>query len=161
MSVLTLLQGIALGWAMAGASAIVITARGIPRLQEAENEVKAACSNPESKILALQCDATDRLAVEKTFAKMKEEIGHIDVLISNVGHLSHAEDFLTIGKKTVEDWMSDIDVNLKATYLATYYYLNTFTTNDADATGTIISITSNAALVTIPGMVSNIHLSIL
>lgn len=144
-------KGIALSWATAGASAVVITGRNEEALRKASEEIKKASSNPHIKVLALPCEVIDQSATADLFSKVKKEIGKLDVLVCNVAALSHYEDNLKLGDKTPEDWWSDVEGNIKGTYLPIHYYLTTFTSNDANATGTIIITSSGAATVTIPG----------
>jgi NAD(P)-dependent dehydrogenase (short-subunit alcohol dehydrogenase family) len=88
------------------------------------------------------------------FSKVKNEIGKVDVLVANVGWYSHAKQHLTLGQKQTKDWWLDVETNVRGTYLSIWYYLNTFTSNDESATGTIIIMSSGAATVVLPGQSS-------
>jgi NADP-dependent 3-hydroxy acid dehydrogenase YdfG len=106
------------------------------------------------KVFAEPCDATNEASVGKLFAKVKQEIGELDVLIANVGAVTQPQEILTLGKKPPQYWWADIETNIKGTYLAIHSYINTFTSNDENATGTIIVMSSGSAILPLPGMSS-------
>ncbi|KAF2001536.1 NAD(P)-binding protein [Amniculicola lignicola CBS 123094] len=146
--------GITLSWAKAGASTIIITGRTMTFLESAIEEIRKI--SPSTKALAFPCNVTDPTAVQSLFAKTKSEIGHLDVLICNVGGISHAEADLKIGEKSPKDFFYDIDINLKSDYLCIHHYLNAFgfVNNPTPPTGTIISVSTATAGFVLPGLSS-------
>lgn len=141
-----------MAWAKAGASAIVICGRDQSTLDDATKEIQEMA--PKTKCLAFQCNVIDEVNMADMFLKVKIELGKIDVLIANVGWYSHAKQNLKIGQKQTKDWWLDVETNVRGTHLSIWYYLNTFTSNDDSATGTIIVISSGAATVVLPGQSS-------
>jgi NADP-dependent 3-hydroxy acid dehydrogenase YdfG len=99
-------KGIALVWAAAGASTIIITGRREAALQEASEEIKKASST--TKVLVIACDITDQRAVEGLFSNIKAEVEKLDVLICNVGGMKHPGAGLKIGDMKAEDWWGDV-----------------------------------------------------
>jgi NADP-dependent 3-hydroxy acid dehydrogenase YdfG len=99
-------KGIALVWAAAGASTIIITGRRESALQEASEEIKKVSST--TKVLIIACDLTDQKAAEGLFSKIKAQVEKLDVLICNVGGMKHPGAGLKIGDSKAEDWWGDV-----------------------------------------------------
>jgi NAD(P)-dependent dehydrogenase (short-subunit alcohol dehydrogenase family) len=59
-------------------------------------------------VLAVRSEAADEEDVKTLWAKVKAEIGVIDVLICNAGVLGELPDFPLIGKRKPSDWWSDM-----------------------------------------------------
>jgi NAD(P)-dependent dehydrogenase (short-subunit alcohol dehydrogenase family) len=84
---------------------VVITGRDQQTLDEAKRELG-------SDVLALRSD-TSRLAdIDKLFAAVKEEFGHIDVLFINAG----VGKFAPVEAVTEEEFDSIMDINFKGAY---------------------------------------------
>ncbi|KAF2878260.1 hypothetical protein BDV95DRAFT_533525 [Massariosphaeria phaeospora] len=143
-------KGIALAWATAGASTIIITGRDEKAMQASVEEVKKA--GPNAKVLAVRTELTDGKAVAELFAKVKSEVDNLDVLICNAGG-KVSFDPVKFGQGDPEDWWDDMTVNVKGTYLTIHHYIATFPppSDTSQSTNTIILISSGAALVTMPG----------
>ena len=74
-------KAMALGLAEAGADIIGVSATLEKSGSAIENEVKAKGKN----FTAFQCDFSDRAAVYRFIAEVKEDFGRIDILINNAG----------------------------------------------------------------------------
>jgi 2-hydroxycyclohexanecarboxyl-CoA dehydrogenase len=62
--------------------------------------------------LGLQLDVTDRSAVEEAFARVREELGPVAVLVTSAGKTG----FSPFADITVESWSELIDINLTGTF---------------------------------------------
>lgn len=67
---------------------------------------------PVDGFLSVQCDVTSYDDVEKAFAKVEEQAGPVDVLVSNAG--MNADQLILSMKE--EAWRSVIDANLNGAY---------------------------------------------
>jgi NAD(P)-dependent dehydrogenase (short-subunit alcohol dehydrogenase family) len=65
--------------------------------------------------LALACDVTDEDQVEATYARVREELGHLDVLFNNAG--INPTDDATVTDTTVDAWKRVQDVNTLGVFL--------------------------------------------
>jgi len=65
--------------------------------------------------LALQADVTDEDAVRDAYARVREELGRVDVLFNNAG-ISPPDD-ASVLDTTLEAWQRVQDVNLKSVFL--------------------------------------------
>lgn len=65
---------------------------------------------------AVKMDVTDKAQIQEVFAKVKEEFGHIDILINNAGTLDHVSQ---IEKQNDDFWERDLHVNLSGAYNCT------------------------------------------
>ncbi|HLR08830.1 MAG TPA: 3-oxoacyl-ACP reductase family protein [Bacillota bacterium] len=65
---------------------------------------------------AMKMDVTDRQQVADVFAKVKAELGKIDILINNAGTLDHVSQ---LENQNDEFWQRDLNVNLTGTYNCT------------------------------------------
>lgn len=65
---------------------------------------------------AMKMDVTNREQVKEVFAKVKEELGRIDILINNAGTLDHVSQ---IEDQNDEYWERDLMVNLTGAYNCT------------------------------------------
>jgi NAD(P)-dependent dehydrogenase (short-subunit alcohol dehydrogenase family) len=71
-------------------------------------------SGPEGD-LAIQADVTDEGQVRGMYARVREEMGHVDVLFNNAG-ISPADD-ASVLDTSAEAWQRVQDVNLKSVFL--------------------------------------------
>ena len=63
--------------------------------------------------LAVRCDVTDREQVDSAVTRVVEELGSVDILISNAGTLDHAAQF---HEQRPELWERDLRVNLTGAF---------------------------------------------
>jgi 3-oxoacyl-[acyl-carrier protein] reductase len=89
-----------------------------------------------SSAMALVADVSDSGAVQAMMASVRREWGEIDILVNNAGILRDR----SIGKMTLEEWRSVLDVNLSGVF-----YCCKFGLEIMRAGGTIVCIGSLAA----------------
>ena len=63
--------------------------------------------------LAVRCDVTDRAQVDAAVARVVEELGSVDILVSNAGTLDHTAQF---HDQQQELWERDLRVNLTGAF---------------------------------------------
>lgn len=82
------------------------------------------------------CDVTDEAAVSTVFG----ELGGIDVLVNNAGVATSAP----LGKSTMDDWRTQLDVNATGAFLCTRAVLPGMLARDR---GRVVTVASTAGLV--------------
>lgn len=97
-------RAISLAFAKEG-SRVIICARGQQGLAQVAAEMTASGGLP----LALPCDVTDHLQVEKVMERIAKEYGRLDILVNNAGG---AGKFASFSDLTREDWQQAWDFNL-------------------------------------------------
>lgn len=90
---------------------IVICSRNQKNVDPVAEQIRYSGSNA----LAVECDVTDREAVDRLITATVEEFGTVDTLINNAG-TRFMSDFDAISE---EEWKTVIDVNLHGTYHCT------------------------------------------
>ena len=68
------------------------------------------------RILPLQCDVRDEVAIERMFEAVKSDFGSIDVLVNNAGH---SQALVPIEKTPTDLWQDTLATNLTGTFLCT------------------------------------------
>ncbi|MBU9710577.1 SDR family NAD(P)-dependent oxidoreductase [Evansella tamaricis] len=103
--------------------------------------------NTNGEALFVQVDVSDSASVKNMVDKTLEVYKRIDILVNNAGiyHRSTLDD-------TKEDvWDKIMSINLKGSYLCSYYALPSMLANE---NGVIINVSSEAGLIGIPGQVA-------
>jgi len=90
----------------------------------------------------LHCDVTDAAEVERTFARIGDEAGGLDVLINNAGGFWRQSG---VGEVSESDWDQIIDLNLKSVFLCSQAAVPMLSDS---ATGRIINVGSLAGQTT-------------
>ncbi|KAI0179445.1 hypothetical protein GGR52DRAFT_307212 [Hypoxylon sp. FL1284] len=129
---------IAYSFAAAGAAAIGICA------PQSEIDVSPIPSkvrdiNGSTRLIYLPCDVTVASEVEAFASKMREALGHIDVLVYNAGYFGPWE---TRTESTPHDFATALDVNCKGLYLAAHYMLPLLKCGPRPGRGSVLSICS-------------------
>jgi NAD(P)-dependent dehydrogenase (short-subunit alcohol dehydrogenase family) len=105
--------GFAIAEALAAAgSDLVITSRKSADAESAAEELAVH----GVRVLPIQCDVRDEVAIARLFQAVKDDFGHIDVLVNNAGH-SHAP--FPIDSLSTEVWQETLATNLTGTFLCT------------------------------------------
>lgn len=112
---------------------VVICSRNQENVEFVAEQIRDLGSNA----LAVECDVTDREAVEALITATVEEFGSIDTLINNAG-TRFISDFDAISE---DEWKTVIDVNLHGTYHCT----QAAGEHLKNASGTVINIGLSSA----------------
>ncbi|KAI1119733.1 hypothetical protein F5Y10DRAFT_259716 [Nemania abortiva] len=141
-------RGIALSYARAGASKIVVTSRAeveaetVRGLKDEITGAAASAGHPAPEYMLLAMDVTDSASVEQAAAEVKERCGGLDILVCNAGFLAHYDKILDGDEK---DWWKSFDVNLRGGYLVAKAFMPLLlSTKGGDKT--IISMSSTGAM---------------
>lgn len=116
---------LALGFARAGASEVVICGRRLDAL--------AASAARHPAIRALACDVTDEASVAELFA----QAGRVDIVIANAGQADSAP----FSKTSLDQWQRMLAVNLTGVFLTFREGLRQF-----DGWGRLVAVASTAGL---------------
>ncbi len=106
-----------IGFAIAEALAIagsnlVVTSR---KAADAETAAEKLASHGV-RVLPIQCDVRDEVAIARLFQAVKDDFGHPDILVNNAGQ-SHA--LFPIEHLPTEVWQDTLATNLTGTFLCT------------------------------------------
>lgn len=96
-------KAIAEAWAIAGAAAIVITGRKLDVLQDVAAKLREISAAAQTKILVQAADLRSESEVSDLWVKVETEIGKIDVLVNDAGHMSWGN----IGTIEPSEWWLD------------------------------------------------------
>lgn len=113
-------RAMALSYARAGVSGLILAARSASSLDAVETEARAAHPGGELKVLKLSVDVADEKSVSEAALIVKESFDRLDVLVNNVGIL---EEFKFVEDSDPSTWWSVWEVNVKGTYLVTHAFL--------------------------------------
>jgi NAD(P)-dependent dehydrogenase (short-subunit alcohol dehydrogenase family) len=131
-------QAIAIAFAHAGASRLILTARTASQLEMVASEIKAVSNDIE--VITVETDVTNESQVEALFRGIQ---GKVDVLVNNAGYL---ERNISLAETDASEWWHTWEVNIKGTYLPTAHFLKNYR-----GTGTIINTSSIGSIITSPG----------
>ena len=137
-------QGIAEAFAIAGAKAIIVTARKADTLKDTEAAIKKA--NSSTEVLRVGLEVTDEAAVANAFETIAKSYPTIDVLVNNAG--SYISDKQPLVSADTSKWWADFDINVKGTMFVTRSFLSQV---KADAKASVIFLTSGAGFIALPG----------
>ncbi len=105
--------GFAIAEALAATGAnLVITSR---KAADAESAAERLAEHGV-RILPLQCDVRDEVAIERMFEAVKSDFGSIDILVNNAGH---SQVLVPIEKLPTDLWQDTLATNLTGTFLCT------------------------------------------
>ncbi|KAI4859005.1 hypothetical protein F4820DRAFT_462831 [Hypoxylon rubiginosum] len=138
-------KAIAEAWAIAGASAIVLTGRKVDVLNDVATKIRRVAKLPSTKVLIQPADLKSETSVRQLWDTTAAEIGKIDVLINDAGSMNYAP----VGGIEPSEWWNDFEVNVKGPYLMCHYFLK-----QVEAKGTIIFVGSGTIGSIFPNMSS-------
>ncbi|KAF3406797.1 Short chain dehydrogenase andI [Talaromyces pinophilus] len=138
--------GIALSFAKAGASVLILAGRNRQDLQAAATEIQLVA--PAILIDIRAVDISSEAEVRDTFNDLKSKYPRIDILVNNAGTGGTS---LPIVEIDAGKWWHNFEVNVKGTFLITQNFLRL---NGKDSNVTIINVTSAAALNSFPSLSS-------
>jgi NAD(P)-dependent dehydrogenase (short-subunit alcohol dehydrogenase family) len=107
-----------MSFALAGADAVIISARSQAQLEETKKEIEAQA--PHTKVIAIPADLVSPSAVDDLYARIKKEGITADVLVNNAGILSP---FVKIMDSDPITWWQEMSIHVNATYLMTRGFL--------------------------------------
>jgi 2-hydroxycyclohexanecarboxyl-CoA dehydrogenase len=115
--------------------------------RDGEGAVAAAAElgNGGDDVLAVQVDVADRSSVESAFARVRRELGPVDILVTSAG----VESFDPVLEITPEKWDRIIGVNLTGTFTCVQAALPDML---ASGWGRIVTISSSSAQSGAPNM---------
>ncbi len=105
--------GIAKGFIGSGAS-VVLAARTRSKLDSAFSEISE--SGFGDRVLALECDVTDRSSIQTALDASVAQFGGLDIVVNNAGTNKRAEEPHLLSE---EDWKDVIDTNLTSMHSVT------------------------------------------
>jgi len=105
--------GIAKGFIGSGAS-VVLAARTRSKLDSAFSEISE--SGFGDRVLALECDVTDRSSIQTALDASVAQFGGLDIVVNNAGTNKRAEEPHLLSE---EDWQDVIDTNLTSMHSVT------------------------------------------
>ena len=97
---------------------MVVNYYPIPAMQKDAEDLVASWSGGAGG-LAIGADLTKLEQVGDMFAKIEQELGHLDIVVNNAGVLKDR----TLAKMTPEEWQQVLDVNLQAAFFVAKYAL--------------------------------------
>ncbi|KAH6644523.1 putative oxidoreductase ucpA [Boeremia exigua] len=141
-------RAMAIQYALANVSTIVLTARTGSELDEVEARIKE--SNPKVTVRKEVFSVTDGHAIKELAQRIEQDFGRLDILINNAG-LTHAWE--PILDTDPEVYWQVLEVNLHGPLLTTHAFLPLLVkTAEAHSTHVnLINITSLGAITVVPG----------
>lgn len=138
---------IAHAYAIAGASALVLTGRDVPALETVASETRRVSKKEDAKILTVVCEITSDRSVAQLAEEVRAEIGRLDVLVINAGLWGQTAIRVTEG--STKQFQDVIDTDLVGAYLAAHYLLPVMLGSEGGAGGkALIAISGTGAWVT-------------
>jgi NAD(P)-dependent dehydrogenase (short-subunit alcohol dehydrogenase family) len=139
-----LVTGGSRGIGAACAEAFAIAGANVVAVARSFDESFAPGGESGRQIAPVVCDVTDENAVAKTVGDVIERFGAIDVLVNNAGSFRHYDTFAV----SPEDWNAQFAVNVRAMYTV---LASVYPQMARRGAGSIVNLSSNAALPTVPG----------
>ncbi len=129
-------KAIAIALAQRGADVAVSGFRHMDGAMALTDEIKAM----GRKSVAVQIDVSKYEDVRKGFAKIKEELGPVSILVNNAALMNHN---VSIAKTTIEEWDDEVRICLNSAF---YCIKEAWNDMCANQWGRVINITSVAAV---------------
>lgn len=141
-------RAIALQYAQADASTIILCARTESELDEVESAIKKA--NDRVRVQKEVLSVTDGSAVKALAGKVSKELGRLDVLVNNAGMTRAWE---PLGDTDPEDYWKVLEVNVKGPLLLLHAFLPLLvsTAEENKTRVSVVNMTSIGAVTVSPG----------
>ncbi|KFA71351.1 hypothetical protein S40288_08960 [Stachybotrys chartarum IBT 40288] len=81
---------------------VILTSRSLSKAEGAVAEIRALTGLEEDKFSTLELDVTNQSSIDKAAASVRENFGHLDVLINNAGIAPEGPDLATMFRTTFE-----------------------------------------------------------
>lgn len=137
-------QSIAIAWAKARASGIVLVGRSKETLDLTAKNVTD--TSTATRVVEVVADTTSEQDVENLFVEIQTSFGIAHVLINTAGTVNGGAE---IGKISPSQWWRDFESNFKGFYFISHFFINKF-----QGEGTIINLSTVGASMLNPGMSS-------
>lgn len=128
-------KAIALAFAKNGANVVV----NYINSEEEANNVVAEIEALGAQSIAIKCDVSNEVEVEKMIQLAEDKFGSIDILVNNAGIVKD----IPLLERTAQDWKRTLEVNLIGQFLCAKYAAKSMQKSDF---GRIINISSTSAL---------------
>lgn len=144
----------ALAFARAGVSGLILAARSASTLDVVEKDARAVHPGGELKVLKLSVDVANEQSVVDAARIVKPSFDRLDVLVNNAGIL---EGVIPIVESNPSIWWSSWEVNVKGTYLVTRAFLGLLMESGNNGSGglegrkIVVNLTSIATHFISPG----------
>jgi 3-oxoacyl-[acyl-carrier protein] reductase len=138
-------RAVAIGLAKEGAHVMAVGGSDAPAIEEVADLIRRECNR---RSLARVADVSSRPAVDQVVAKVLEDFGRIDILVTCAGVIAPTK-FLSM---TEEQWDRTMAVNLKGTFHCIQAVLPHML---AQGSGKIVTVTGPAALRASPNGVAD------
>ena len=107
--------GMAKGFVEHGAS-VVLAARTKSKLDSAVTEIADLGAAARDRVLAVECDVTNRPSIQAALDATVEKFGGLDIVVNNAGTNKRADEPHLLSE---EDWQDVIDTNLTSIHSVT------------------------------------------
>ncbi|KAI0076877.1 NAD(P)-binding protein [Panus rudis PR-1116 ss-1] len=146
--------GIAIAYAKAGASVLILAARSVDKLNSVADTVRTI--SPSTSVHVQACDITSATSVKELaeFAKATLPASRLDVLIVNSGWSGRVHTKITEGDAESGEWEEVFKVNTLGTYFAAHYFTPILLGSPQGSAKSFICVGSLAACIR-RGMVAN------
>lgn len=143
-------RSIALAFALAGASPLILTARSLIALRTLVMDIKTSTTSlslPTPEILTIRLDVSSPESVSAAAQVFERSYSKLDILVNSAGVLHGPVSFLA---EDQADWWQHYEVNVRGPYLLMRTFLPIMLKGGGDKT--IVNIVSKGAHLLFPGM---------
>ncbi|KAF1995189.1 NAD(P)-binding protein [Amniculicola lignicola CBS 123094] len=141
-------KAMALNYAHASVSTIIIASRTMSDLDEVEQKIKEI--GKDIKVLKFRVDVTQEDQVKHCAETVQKQVGRLDILINNAGDTAP---WVPVANSDPTQWWMSFEISLKGSYLFTRFFLPLLTAT-AEKEGElvhVINVTSIGAHGVMPG----------
>jgi NAD(P)-dependent dehydrogenase (short-subunit alcohol dehydrogenase family) len=141
-------RAMALQYAHANVSAIILLARTVSQLEETSRGIAAI--SPSIKVLSFAVDVTKESSITACAEAIKASEGRLDILINNAGA---SEFWVPLAESNTSEWWNSFEVNVRGPYLMLHAFLPLLIATAEKNKGVVdvVNVSSIGALMTFPG----------